>query len=362
MGADMSQQVSNLMRGLKSLVWPEKKLLFAGIGSILGFASDFASFLTNFGSPWLWIALAGALTVLFALLCTPKIFKSDLEDVAAVDAVSKCWQCDLLRLSLFTTFGLALLLIVGQGQTATERIGKQLGIIEQKIDVIDERTERIEDTTEQIDETTTAIRDVTSSAEINPNPKTAAEFYRNAFIYSYMRQDAAKAWESMEALYENSGPSKADAADLYYTLARQNLSRDEMFSKMTVAARKYSDATLLVLVARNTPDIAKADALYAEAQRLDPDYATAYWDIQRPIDVNAGADGIRDPVGQAEKTRAKVDLIRQGIDAAARKPQGKYYFQPQFAPDMLTHLEQALAGQQAMLDSQEQLARSRAPR
>lgn len=358
----MAQQVNNLLRGLKSLIWPEKTLLFAGIGSILGFASDFASFLTNFGSPLLWIVLAGTLTVLFAILCTPKILKSNLDDAGAVDAASKCWQCDWLRLSLFTTFGLAILLIVGQGQTATERIGRQLGVIETKIDDIGQTTEEIKKTTGQIDETTVAIRDVTASGEINPSPHTADEFYRNAFIYSYMRQDAAKAWESIDALYQRFGPSKVDAAELYFTLARQNLTRDEAFARMTEAGRKYSDATLLVIVGRNTPDFAQADALYAEARRLDPDFATAYWDIQRPIDVNAGADGIRDPVGQSVKTRANIELIRQGIEAAARAPQGRYYFQPQFAPDVQSFLEQALAGQQTMLDSQEQLARARAPR
>lgn len=351
----MSDQVKNLLRGLKSLVWPEKKLLFAGIGSILGFASDFASFLTKFGSPWLWLALAVALTLLFALMCTPKIFKSNLEDAGAVEAVSKCRECDLLRLSLFTAFGLVLLLIMGQGQTATERIGKQLGIIEQKVDIVLENTEKI-------DETTTAIRDVTSSAEIIPSPTTAEEFYRNAFIYSYMRQNAPKAWESIDGLYDRFGPSKMDAAEMYYTLARQNLTRDEVFARMTAAARRNSDATLLVLVARNTPDAALSEALYAEAQQLDPDFAMAYWDVQRPIDVNAGADGIRDPARQAVKTRANIELIRQGIEAAARTPQGRYYYQPQYSPDMQGVLEQMLAGQQAMLDSQEQLARIRAPR
>jgi tetratricopeptide (TPR) repeat protein len=351
----MSQSVNNLMRGLKSLIWPEKKLLFAGIGSILGFASDFATFLTKFGSPWLWLSVAAVLTLLFALICTPKIFRSNLEDPGAVDAVSKCMECDLLRLSLFTTFGLVLLLAIGQGQTATERIGRQLGVIEQKLDVVAE-------TTEKIDETTTAIRDVTASGEIIASPKTAEDYYRNAFIYSYMRQNAAKAWESIEGLYDRFGPSKMDAAEMYYTLARQNLTRDDVFARMTAAARKHSDATLLVVVARNTPDFAKADALYAEARQIDPDFAQAYWDIQRPIDVNAGADAIRDPAGQAVKTRANIELIRQGIEAAARTPQGRYYFQPQYAPDMQSFLEQALAGQQSMLQSQEQLSRVRAPR
>lgn len=351
----MSQPVNNLLRGLKSLIWPEKKLLFAGIGAILGFASDFASFLTKFGSPVLWLTVGVVLTLLFALICTPKIFRSNLEDASAVDAVSKCMECDLLRLFLFTTFGLVLLLVIGQGQTATEQIGRQLGIIEQKLDVVAE-------TTEKIDETTIAIRDVTSSGEINPSPKTADDFYRNAFIYSYMRQNPAKAWESIEGLYARFGPSKMDAAEMYYTLARQNLTRDEVFARMTGAARKYSDPTLLVLVARHTPDASQGDALYAEARQIDPEFAMAYWDLQRPMDVNAGADGIRDPAGQAVKTRAKIELIRQGIAAAARTPQGRYYYQPQYAPDMQGLLEQALAGQQAMLESQEQLARVRAPR
>ena len=131
---------------------------------------------------------------------------------------------------------------------------------------------------------------------------------------------------------------------------------------MTDAARAHSDAALMVIVARNTPGFTEADALYAEARQIDPDFATACWDIQRPIDVNAGADGIRDPVGQSVKTRANIALIRQGIEAAARAPQGKYYVQPQFAPEVQSCLEQALAGQQSMLDSQEQLARARAPR
>lgn len=200
----MLPHLRNLLPGLKSLVWSEKNLLFAGIGSILGFSADFASFLTNFASPVVLLGVALVMTTGLALLCTPKIFRADLENAAEVDAVSKCLECDLLRLSLFTCFGLALLFIVGQGQgqgqTATERLGRQLGVIETRLDPVVGTTEEVKETTEQIDQTTDAIRGVTASGEINPSPKTAEEFYRNAFICSCMRQDAAKAWESIDAL------------------------------------------------------------------------------------------------------------------------------------------------------------------
>lgn len=94
----MSPHLRNLLPGLKSLVWPQKNLLFAGIGSILGFSADFASFLTNFASPVVLLGVALVMTTGLALLCTPKIFRADLENAAEVDAVSKCLECDLLRL------------------------------------------------------------------------------------------------------------------------------------------------------------------------------------------------------------------------------------------------------------------------
>src|SRR5690606_12875338 len=104
------------------------------------------------------------------------------------------------------SIGVILLLLAGQGTTATERIGAQLGLIQQDVTAIREDT--------------TAIRDVTSSAELVRNPRSAGDFFRNAWIYNMVRRDNAAAWESIQELYRRHNPNKLDAAELYFNTGR----------------------------------------------------------------------------------------------------------------------------------------------
>ena len=143
------------------------------------------------------MALAGIL----AWFCLGRVGAPEAKTPEGEAAAIKCRECDAFRVMLFASAGVALLLLAGQGTTATERIGAQLGLIQQDVSAIREDT--------------TAIRDVTSSVEIVRNPRSAADYFRNAWIYSTVRRDADGALNSMEELYRRHSPNKLDAAELF---------------------------------------------------------------------------------------------------------------------------------------------------
>lgn len=158
------------------VVWPEKGPLFVIVGGIVSLLSDFSAFLANIASPqllvWPLVALAG----LLAWFCLGRVGAAAKETPDTSETAVQCRECDAFRVMLFATAGVALLLMAGQGETATERYGRQLGFIE--------------DTVTDIAEDTNVIRDNLSSTELVRNPRSAAEFFRNAWIYNMVRRDA----------------------------------------------------------------------------------------------------------------------------------------------------------------------------
>jgi len=219
---------------------------------------------------------------------------------------------------LYAGVGLGLLALAGQGATATERIGAQLGLIQQDVAEIREDTE--------------AIRDVTSSGELVRNPRSAADFFRNAWIYQMMRRDADQAWASMQGLYRRHAPNKLDAAELFLNTGRAYMSRDDLLAEMVRIGREKRDASMLLIAARNTLDYTQAAPLYEEARAIDPEMPFAHWDVQR-LDLLS----LPGPGSSAEDTLVAIRRVIAGlesfVDVSGRKPLASYYYLPQYQAD-----------------------------
>ena len=315
---------------IRRVLWPERGPLFLIIGGIVSMVSDFASFLGNLASPQVLLWPAAGLAALLAWFCISRVFAAKKNAPAApadeggdahgdpAIAATTCRECDVFRILLFATIGIITLVIAGQGATATERIGAQLGLIQQDVAAIREDT--------------SAIRDVTSSGELVRNPRTAEDYFRNAWIYQMMRRDADQAWASMQDLYRRHAPNKLDAAELYLNTGRAHLSRDALLAEMVRIGRERRDASMLVIAARNTLDFAQAQPLYAEARALDADLPFAYWDVARTDLLNLPGPG-----SSAEVTLERIRVIIAGMDqfreVASRKPLASYFYLPQYQAD-----------------------------
>jgi hypothetical protein len=303
------------------VVWPERGPLFVVVGGIVSLAGDFASFLGNIASPQILVWPAVGLAGLLSWFCLGQVSKVPATaEPAAQEQAIQCRECDAFRVMLFATIGVVLLLLAGQGTTATERIGVQLGLIQEDVTAIREDT--------------TAIRDVTSSGELVRNPRSAEDFYRNAWIHNMMRRDAAASWETIQELYSRHTPNKLDAADLYFQVGRSALTREQLLAQMIRVGRERRDASMLAMAARNVDSNDEAFALLNEARAIDPELPFAYWDPMRPQFVQLA------PGATPEQNLAQAQRVLAGtqefLEVAGRKPVASYYYQPQYAPDMET--------------------------
>lgn len=301
------------------VVWPDRGPLFAIVGGIVSLLGDFASFLGNIASPQILLWPAVGLAGLLAWFCLGRVsaVPAGAEDAAQDDAL-KCRECDAFRVMLFASAGVVLLLLAGQGTTATERIGAQLGLVQQDV--------------AEIREDTSAIRDVTASSEIVRNPRSAADFFRNAWIYNMVQRDAAQSWASIQQLYQRHTPNKLDAAELYFNAGRSALTREQLLVQMIEIGRTRRDAAMLVTAARNVDSNDEALALMAEARAIDPELPFAYWDPMRVqfVSVQVGAT----PQQNLEQAQRALTGTETFLEVASRKPVASYYYLPQHAPDM----------------------------
>lgn len=299
------------------VVWPDRGPMFVVVGAIVSLLSDFSAFLSNLADPnllvWPLVGLAG----LLAWFCFGRVGAAKEPPEKTEEAV-KCRECDAFRVMLFASAGVALLLIAGQGETATERYGRQLGFIEET--VID------------IAEDTNVIRDNLSSTELVRNPRTAADHFRNAWIYNMVRRDAQSSWESIQALYRNHAPNKLDAAELYFNAGRVAVTRDQLLTQMIEIGRSKRDASMLVMAARNVDSNEQASALLLEARQIDPDLPFAYWDPFRTQALGLVPGGTHQQ--QYEQAQRTLQGAETFMEVARRKPVASYYFLPQHAPDM----------------------------
>lgn len=302
------------------VVWPEKGPLFAIVGGIVSLLSDFSAFLANIASPqilvWPLVGLAG----LLAWFCLGRVGAAAKETPDGSETAVQCRECDAFRVMLFASAGVALLLMAGQGETATERFGRQLGVIE--------------DTVIDIAEDTEAIRNVTSSSELLRNPRSAADHFRNGWIHSFVHRDAARAWDSAQAMYRVGAPNKLDAAELYFNAGRVHMTRDALLAQMAQVGRERRDAALLIIAGRNMERNEDAFALYEQARQIDPDMPFAYWDVARVqlMQITGGASAQEN----VETTRAVVAGHERFIEVSQRKPIASYFYLPQHQADFET--------------------------
>lgn len=292
--------------------------MFAIVGGIVSLAGDFASFLGNIASPQILVWPAVGLAGLLSWFCFGQVGKLAADAPAeSREAAIQCRECDAFRVMLFASIGVVLLLLAGQGTTATERIGAQLGLIQEDIAAVREDT--------------TAIRDVTSSSELVRNPRSADDFFRNAWIHNIVRRDNEAAWQSIQELYGRHTPNKLDAADLYFNTGRLHLTRDRLLAQMIEVGRSRRDASMLVIAARNLESNQEAIALYDEARGIDPDLPFSYWDVSRLqfMQVTSGATS-RENLASAQ---AAVAGHERFLEVASRKPVASYFYLPQHQPD-----------------------------
>lgn len=311
---------------LKKLLWPERLGPSGLVGGAAGLMGDFGNFLSDAITPLMMLALFGATSAAFALLCIQRALLVPASDGPALDEVAHCAVCDGLRIALAGTLVFLALLIVGHGDSATEVIGKRLGLIQQEVHAV---AQNVGD-----------IHEVVQPQMIIAQPHTPGERFNNAWVYMMMRRDPQKAWEAAQDLYAHGAPGKIDAAELYFNSGRQFVARDQLLQQMAQLGRADHDATLLVIAGRNTLDDRESDALYEEARRIDPALPLAWWDVQRH------ANRIGRFEGSVEAQRAALVRQREAMTSFLAKldavPPARYYFVPQYQPDYAVTVRQLL--------------------
>lgn len=320
---------------LRNIIFPKGKTLTAGaIGGGIGLAGDLSGFLTQFMTPVILAIIFFAATLIAAWLCLNEAKKlSPPVPDEAVTEVADCRVCEAMRFSLFAVFTFALLMIVGQGQTATETVGEKLGLIHKDVQAIQSEVE--------------GLGEITATSKIVKNPKSAADYFKNAYIYANVQRDPAQGYEAIKALYAHHSPQKLDAADLYFNTGRQVKGRNDMIPEMETLADKTKDATLLVIAGRNALDPAESDRLYLKAQQMSPDLPFAYWDMMRQTPPEMRID-----LGhQIRFQETKIAQLKIFMDKIGNKPANTYFFIPAYQPDYEAMAQQHMQGYQQSLDS-----------
>jgi hypothetical protein len=304
---------------------PENPTVFGFIGAGAGLFGDLANFLSERITAGLLMTLFAAGAGVAAAFCLMKALKvTEKTEVNAI-AVGKCLPCDAFRASAVAGLIYLLLMLIGGGQSATEKVGETLGLIQKDVEKISTDVE--------------AIRETTDAFAIIDRPKGAADHFHNAWVYQNMRRDAGAALASLDKLYAMGEPARLDAAELYFAAARTTEECDALIEKMRALGVKNRDAALLVVAARNAPDTTTGDALIAEARALAPDYPFVWWDVQRQQPVAARPGDIEGSLADYAGQKANIDRFIEAMDG---RPAGDFFYLPQHQADF-----EALARQQS---------------
>lgn len=330
------------------MVWPESGPLLAGVGGIIGLLSDVGSFVGDISAPWVWapVVLGLLLAVLLFAPCRNRVVAGLPEQQ---DAAYDCRICNVFRVGLFACLVCAMLALAGQGATATEKIGTQLGLIQRGV-------EDVKRDTAVIREDTGAVREALSGSELVRDPSTAEERFHNAWVLNMQRGDNSGAWEQLQALYREHVPNKLDAAELYRNVGKAFLGRDELLANMVEIGRQKHDAAMLVIAARNEVDPDAAQALRDEARAIDPDLPFAYWDVGDFSRQFGGAGANGDAGKQLAHYRAVVAGHEKFLEVAARGPVARYFYRPQYQADYDDLARSQLQSARSMVESSEKMA------
>lgn len=309
---------------VRRIIWPERASLFVIIGGAAGLVGDITGFFSELVSPLLLVGVSGAIAGLASLLCLQRAFLIDASNEQAVSDVIQCRVCDAMRFGLFAFAAFILLFAVGKDKSATEVIAGKLGLIHEDVKQIGSD---VTDIKQDVGE----ISDIAQAQKIVSNPKTAQDYFRNAWIYSNIQRDSAQAHQSLKDMYANTDVKKLDAAELFYNTGTQVSGRNPVLREMEEIADKNKDPSLLVVAARNASDIAEGDRLIAKALAIDPAYPFAHWDMQRFTTIASATPPT--PSEQKAMMEKQVAGIETFIAAIEEHPTSHYFFLPQYQPD-----------------------------
>lgn len=339
---------------VKRIVWPQNGSLFAIIGGAAGLFADITAFFSALVSPYILLAVFSGLAGVSALLCFQRAMLADASKPEAVDAVVRCRVCDSMRFSLFTAAAFLILILIGQGQTATETIVTKLGMIQEDVAQISEDVEAIGAGVAEIGQNVVEISEAVQAQKIIASPRSAAEYYANAWIYTFGQRDTGKAMAALEAMYAAYEVKKLDAAELYYNTGRQVKARADLLAEMETIGTARGDAALLVVAGRNATSREESERLYAKAREIDPELPFAYWDMQNSH-APAGRAARIEAGSQAAAMRIQTEAIEAFLERITQHPAGHYFFLPQYQGDHETIARQTLAGLKTNLETLEGL-------
>lgn len=309
---------------VRRILWPERASLFVIIGGAAGLVGDITGFFSELVSPLMLVLVSGAIAAVASLLCLQRAFLVDSANEQAVSDVVQCRVCDAMRFGLFALAAFLLLFAVGKDKSATEVIASKLGLIHEDVKQIGSDVGQLRDDVSE-------ISDIAQSQKIVSKPKTAADYFRNAWIYSNIHRDSQRSYESLQAMYENTDVQKLDAADLFYSTGVQVAGRNAVLKEMEEIATRRNDPSLLVVAGRNAVDIAEGDRLIAKALAMAPDYPFAHWDMQRFTAIAAGTPPL--PAAQKAMMEQRVAGLEKFTAIIDEHPTGRYFFLPQYQPD-----------------------------
>jgi hypothetical protein len=298
-------------------LWPARASFFALIGGAVGLFGDLVNFFAEFLSAGTLVLIFAVITAIAALLCLQRAFMVPTGDHTAIEEVVQCGPCDAFRFGLFATAAFILLMLIGQGQSATEAVGRQLGLIREDVSAI--RGD---------------VSDLHAMAQphmIVKRPGSAADHFNNAWIYHTLQRNPAKAREEMQRLYADYAPRKMDAAQLYLDTGSAVSGRDQTIEEMQALARKTGDATLMIAAARGAASYQAGDSLIADARKMDPELPFAWWDMQRikPPRIS----GIT-PAERLNLMRAELADIEKFRTLYRAQPPTHFFFIPQYQGDL----------------------------
>jgi tetratricopeptide (TPR) repeat protein len=338
---------------IKRLVWPEKVSFFAIIGGGAGLFADVTSFFSEFVQPIYILGVFALLALLTALLCFQRAMLVDTQKADDVENVVHCRVCDAMRFSFFAVAAFLILMMIGQGQSATETLGEKLGLIHEDVKQVSAKLDEVGQDVKTIGSDVSDMNSAMQAARLILNPDSAEDYFTNAFIYQNMQRNAQMALDMLDRLYSDYNPQKMDAAELYYTVGRQILSKDELLLKMQNYAEKNKDATLLVIAGRNAPEPEQSDALYEKAREMDGTLPFAHWDIMR-FSTTAGSAGIS-PAEQRTMLSGQIAGLKKFIEHIQNKPASTYFYLPQYQADHEMVARQTLGNLEASMRNYERL-------
>jgi hypothetical protein len=125
---------------------------------------------------------------------------------------------------------------------------------------------------------------------------------------------------------------------------------------MRALGARNRDAALLVIAGRNAADPALADALYAQAQAVDPAFPFAWWDLQRQRPIAAKTGGLEEILADLRDQKGSIDKFLELMNG---KPAASFFYLPQHQADFesiarqqVAALDQNIASYEGMLARQ----------